>query len=76
MEKAKAEAYDERLKSKMKTEFVRHQENKKVLKEQLQALKLKVVNDYHAAALEGSLLQRQALEEAEDRKLKELKKKQ
>ncbi len=59
----------------MRIQFERTIQQRNALKEQLHEVKLKVINDFKEAELEGEMLKRQAMEEIEAKKHKELQRK-
>lgn len=59
----------------MRIQFERTIQQRNALKEQLHEVKLKVINDFKEAEVEGEMLKRQAMEEIEAKKHKELQRK-
>jgi hypothetical protein len=62
-EKAVAEAYDEKLKEKLRNEYERKMKHQKDIKDQLYMHKLGLIQNYKESMLEGGLITKAAEEE-------------
>ena len=72
VERQKMKEYDEKMTKKLETEYQKKMENAKAISSQLEEFKLNYVKQIKQEMLEGELIKRQAEEDLEREKQKEL----
>ena len=72
LDKVKMEAFDEKVKEKLVAEYDRKVANTKAISDQLEEFKINYIKQLKEEMLEGELIKRQAEEDLEREKIREL----